>query len=86
MDFAGGTIKGYVGPSELGAPDALERVIVEFIERATDTVDVAVQELDNIPIAEALIRQKLAGKSVRVILNHSYLQRRLTPSTDLPRG
>lgn len=74
MDFAGGTIKGYVGPSELGAPDALERVIVEFIEGATDTVDVAVQELDNIPIAEALIRQKLAGKSVRVILNHSYLQ------------
>ena len=58
MDFVGGRIKGYCGPSELGAPDDLERVIVEFIGRATATIDVAVQELDNEPIAEALIAQR----------------------------
>jgi phosphatidylserine/phosphatidylglycerophosphate/cardiolipin synthase-like enzyme len=74
MDFAGGKIKGYVGPADLGAADDLEHIIVEFVERATKTIDVAVQELDSIPIAEALIRKKRAGVSVRIILNHSYLQ------------
>jgi hypothetical protein len=74
MDFVGGKIRCYCGPSELGAPDDLERVIVDFIGRATKTVDVAVQELDSVPIAEALIARRLAGASVRVILNHSYLQ------------
>jgi hypothetical protein len=52
----------------------LEQVIVEFIAGATKTVDVAVQELDNVAIAEALIAQKLAGRSLRVLLNHDYLQ------------
>lgn len=74
MDFAGGKIKGYVGPQDIGAPDDVERVIVEFIAGATKTVDVAVQELDSIPIAEALIARRLAGCSVRVVLNHDYLQ------------
>jgi phosphatidylserine/phosphatidylglycerophosphate/cardiolipin synthase-like enzyme len=74
MDFAGGKIKGYVGPEELGASDEIEQVIVDFIKGATKTLDVAVQELDSIPIAEALIAQRLAGVSVRVVLNHDYLQ------------
>ena len=74
MDFVGGRIKGYCGPAQLGAPDDLERVIVDFIARATDTVDVAVQKLDSEPIAEALIQRRLAGCHVRVILNHDYLR------------
>ena len=74
MDFVGGRIKGYVGPDDIGAPDDIEKVIVDFIGAATKTVDVAVQELDSIPIAEALIAQRLAGRSVRVVLNHDYLQ------------
>lgn len=74
MDFVGGRIKGYVGPRELGASDDIEQVIVDFIAGATKTVDVAVQELDSIAIAEALIAQRLAGRSVRVLLNHDYLQ------------
>lgn len=75
MDFAGGKIKGYVGPRDVDAGiDDVEQVIVDFVEQASSTIDVAVQELDSIPIAEALIRQKRAGRSVRIILNHSYLQ------------
>lgn len=74
MDFVAGKIKGYVGPKDIGASDDIEQVIVDFIGRATKTVDVAVQELDSLPIAEALIAQKLAGRSVRVVLNHDYLQ------------
>ena len=61
MDFVGGRIKGYCGPKELGAPDELEGVIVDFIGRATATIDVAVQELDSEPIADALIDRRLAG-------------------------
>jgi phosphatidylserine/phosphatidylglycerophosphate/cardiolipin synthase-like enzyme len=41
--------------------------------RAEESSDVAVQELDSAPIAEALIRRRLAGVSVRLVLNHSYL-------------
>jgi phosphatidylserine/phosphatidylglycerophosphate/cardiolipin synthase-like enzyme len=74
MDFVGGRIKGYCGPKELGAPDEVERVIVDFIGRATATIDVAVQELDSEPIAEAILERRLAGCHVRVILNHDYLR------------
>ncbi len=75
MDFVGGKIKGYVGPRDLESSiDDVEQVIVDFIEEAEDTIDVAVQELDNVAIAEALIRQRRARRHVRVILNHSYLQ------------
>ena len=74
MDFAGGKIKGFVGPARLGAADDLQAVIIDFIEQATSTLDVAVQELDNAAIAEALIRKRRDGVRVRVILNHSYLQ------------
>ena len=86
MDFAGGRIKGYVGPQELGAADDLEQVIVDFIGTATKTIDVAVQELDNAAIAQALIDQKLAGRSVRVILNHSYLQEKPDKDHPVPPG
>jgi phosphatidylserine/phosphatidylglycerophosphate/cardiolipin synthase-like enzyme len=75
VDFVGGKIKGYVGPRDLDdAIDDVEQVVVDFVDRATRTIDVAVQELDSIPIAEALIRRKRAGCSVRIVLNHSYLQ------------
>jgi len=71
--FAQGEIEAYVGPSELGAEDDLEQVIVAFIEGAQRTLDVAVQEIDSVPIAEALARAELAGKSVRLLLEQDYL-------------
>lgn len=86
MDFAGGKIKGYAGPSDLGAPDDVEQVMVDFIMRATETIDVAVQELNCIAVAEALIRQRLAGRSVRVMLNHDYLQDVKDTKSPLPAG
>ena len=74
IELIAGKLWGYVGPAELGAADNLEEVIVTFIDEATTSLDVAVQELDNPAIAEALIRRKREGVSVRVVLNHSYLQ------------
>jgi phosphatidylserine/phosphatidylglycerophosphate/cardiolipin synthase-like enzyme len=64
----------YCGPKELGAPDDLEATIVEFIGGTTKTLDIAVQEIDSLPIAEAIAAKKREGKSVRVLLNRSYLQ------------
>lgn len=72
--LAGENLKCYCGPKELGAPDNLEATIVEFISGTTKTLDIAVQEIDSLPIAEAIAAKKREGKSVRVLLNRSYLQ------------
>ena len=81
--FADGKIKAYCGPKGLGAPgspkvpgapDDVEKTIVEFISEATKTLDIAVQEIDFAPIAEAIIARKRAGVSVRILLNRSYLE------------
>ncbi|HEY7755648.1 MAG TPA: phospholipase D-like domain-containing protein [Actinomycetota bacterium] len=72
--FAGGKIEAFVGPTELGASDDLEQVIVDFIGDATQTLDVAVQELDSLPIAQALLDARWRGVRIRVVLEQDYLQ------------
>ena len=57
--FASGKIEAYVGPTELGAADDLESVISEFIAGARSALAVAVQELDNPVIAQALLSEIL---------------------------
>ena len=77
-DFANGTIEAYVGPTELGASDDLETVIIDFIAGAEESLDLAVQEIDSEPIAQAILDARWRGLSVRVFLEHSYLQTDLT--------
>ncbi|MDY6938371.1 MAG: phospholipase D-like domain-containing protein [Cyanobacteriota bacterium] len=60
----------YRGQTRAG--DDLERSIVEAIEGATSTVDVAVQELRLPNIAQALVDRHRAGVKVRVILENTY--------------
>jgi phosphatidylserine/phosphatidylglycerophosphate/cardiolipin synthase-like enzyme len=72
--LAGDKLACYCGPEELGAPDDLEATIIEFIAGTTKTLDIAVQEIDSLPIAEAIAAKKREGKSIRVLLNRSYLQ------------
>ena len=64
----------YMGPASLGAPDDLLRVIIDFIDRAKFTLDVAVQEIESRPIAEALIRAKQRKVRVRLVLEQDYLR------------
>jgi phosphatidylserine/phosphatidylglycerophosphate/cardiolipin synthase-like enzyme len=71
--FAGGRIEAYVGPRELGAADDLEQVIVEFIAGAKESLDLAVQELDSEPIAQALLDARFRGVNVRIVLEQGYL-------------
>lgn len=73
-ELADGKLKCCCGPDDLGAPDDLEATIIEFVAGTTKTLDIAVQELDSLPIAEAVAKKKREGKSVRILLNRSYLQ------------
>jgi phosphatidylserine/phosphatidylglycerophosphate/cardiolipin synthase-like enzyme len=77
-DFANGKIEAFVGPQELGADDDLEQIIVDFIAGAQESLDVAVQEIDSEPIAQAILDARWRGLSVRIFLEHSYLQTDLT--------
>jgi hypothetical protein len=72
--FADGKIEAYVGPPELGAADDLETVITEFIRGAKATLSVAVQEMDNPVIAQALLDASWRGVRVEVFLEQDYLR------------
>ena len=47
MSIKEGNIELHMGPSQLGAPDNLQDVIVGFIDGAKKRLDVAVQELES---------------------------------------
>lgn len=72
--FAKGKIEAYAGPADLGAPDDLEKVIVDFIGGATSSLDIAVQELDNVEIAKAILAARWRGVSISIVLEQSYLR------------
>jgi len=82
--FAGGKIEAYVGPEELGAADDLEQVIVDFVAGARSTLDIAVQELDSEPIAQAVLDARWRGVSVNLFLEQDYLRSPLRLSKGLP--
>lgn len=73
MPILHGPITLHLGPNHVGAPDDLEAPIVAFIDGATRWLDVAVQEIDHPPIAEALVRARLRGVRVKVVLEHDYI-------------
>lgn len=52
--------------------DNLEKVIVDTINSAKSTVDIAVQELRLPKIAQAIVERQKAGVKVRVILENNY--------------
>lgn len=68
-----GAIELYCGPTTLGGPDDLDAVIRDFIGGATDSLLIAVQELDSRPIAEAILERKAAGVRIQLILEGDYL-------------
>ncbi len=56
MNFLNGKVEVFLGPTENGASDNLESVIIAFIDAAEFSLQVAVQEIDSKPIADALDR------------------------------
>jgi len=84
-DFADGKIEAYFGPPELAAHDDLEQVIIDFIAGAEHSLDVAVQEIDSIPIAEAIIDARWRGVTVEAFLEQDYLKRKLRAKPPPPK-
>ncbi len=74
--FAENKIEAYCGPQELGAPDDLEGVIINFINDAQKSLKIAVQELDSVAIAQAIIDARWRGISVQMFLEQDYLLQR----------
>ena len=72
--FADGKIEAYVGPPRLGAADDLEAVIVDFIAGARRKLDIAVQELDSLAIAQAILAASWRGVRVTLFLEQDYLR------------
>lgn len=68
-----GSIDFYMGPHTIGAPDNLEEVITGFIDNAKETLDIAVQELESEPIAQAIVSARQRGVRVRMVLEGDYL-------------
>jgi phosphatidylserine/phosphatidylglycerophosphate/cardiolipin synthase-like enzyme len=54
--------------TQLGAADDLEQVIVEFIAGAKTRLDIAVQEIDSRPIAQAILDARRRGVKVTIFL------------------
>lgn len=52
--------------------DNLEQVLIDAIDQATRSIDVAVQELNLPQVAQALISKAKSGVTVRVILENQY--------------
>ncbi|MFB3066303.1 MAG: phospholipase D-like domain-containing protein [Planctomycetota bacterium] len=69
-----GKLKLHMGPRQVGGPDDLLRAIVGFIDGAKRKLDIAVQELDNREIADAIIRAKQRKVNVRLVLEGDYLK------------
>ncbi|MCH7534211.1 MAG: phospholipase [Bacteroidetes bacterium] len=69
----GNNIELFMGPKEVGAPDDLKQTIIEFIDGTQKYLDIAVQELDNREIAEAIIRARQRKVVVRLVLEGDYL-------------
>ena len=68
-----GSVEFYAGPAVLGGPDDLDVVIRDFIAGATDSLLIAVQELDSRAVAEAVLAAKARKVSVQIVLEGDYL-------------
>lgn len=72
-EFANGIIEAFVGPQELGAAHNLEDEIVDFIDQAEHTLDIAVQEIDSDSIAQAILNARFRGVRVNMIVEQDYV-------------
>jgi len=71
-----------MGPHQTGGPDDLEKAIIDFIDQSERYLDIAVQELDNMNIARAIIRVRKRKVTVNIVKEGDYL--RSTPALQDP--
>lgn len=73
MSVKTGKVELFMGPREVGGEDNLKSAITNFIDGATRSLDIAVQEMDSIDIAKAVIRARQRGIRVKLVLEGDYL-------------
>lgn len=83
MSVKVGDIEVYLGPQEQGGDDSLIKPIVDFIDKAKkrQRLMIAVQEIDNREIAEAIIKARLRGVIVQLVVEQSYLLGKAKPKS-----
>ncbi|WP_299693907.1 phospholipase D-like domain-containing protein [uncultured Tateyamaria sp.] len=83
MPVQHGDVTVHLGPQEHGAADDLLKPIVDFIGRAKrrQTLMIAVQEIDNPDIADAIIAARLRGVTIDLVIEQSYLLAASKPGT-----
>jgi phosphatidylserine/phosphatidylglycerophosphate/cardiolipin synthase-like enzyme len=82
-----GKVEMYVGPKEAGASDDLEKVVVDFINGAEKRLEIAVQELESVPIAQAIIAARKRRVLVKLVIEQDYLRAGSTLADPwLPKG
>ena len=69
-----GNVEFYAGPKSVGAPDCLETVLVDFIDGAEKRLEIAVQELESCPVAQAVIRARQRKVLVKLVVEQDYLK------------
>ncbi len=85
MPFKLGNIELHMGPQELGG-DVLEKPIIDFVDGAKKYLDIAVQELDNEGIRDAILRARARGVTVRLVLEADYLRAKTRQIDPLKEG
>jgi len=75
MGIKVGKVELYMGPHTVGAADDLEKVIVDFINKAKSRLEIAVQELESVPITRAIIDARKRKVLVKIVIEQSYLKR-----------
>lgn len=82
-----GNVEFYAGPHDVGAPDNLEQVIVNFIKGAKKRLEIAVQELESEEIAKAIIEARQRKVTVKIVLEQDYMRAaKMKPNPFKPGG
>ncbi|MCP5099269.1 MAG: phospholipase [Chloroflexi bacterium] len=82
MPLTMGDFKVYLGPKEQGGEDALVTPIVELINKAQkrQKLMIAVQEIENRQIVEALVKARQKGVTIDIVIEQDYLLSKKIPA------
>ena len=69
-----GDVQIHMGPKSAGAPDDLEKVIVNFIDGAKKKLEIAVQELESEAITRAIVSARKRKVTVKLVLEQDYIR------------
>jgi phosphatidylserine/phosphatidylglycerophosphate/cardiolipin synthase-like enzyme len=83
-----GDISVYLGPQEQGGEDSLLKPLVDFIDKSKkkQKLMIAVQEIENQAIVEAIIRAKRRGVSINIVIEQDYLVSKKIPDDPFQGG